>query len=77
MPVETVPQLILLTTVLLHSVLVFSTTTYVFVSGNLSSAQGSLLFLILHVYVGIMEEDLLSSDDWYYLCLNVHSGPSL
>ena len=25
----------------------------------------------------IMKEDLLSSDDWYYLCLNVQSGPSL
>ena len=34
------------------------TNTYVFVSGNLSSAQGSLLFLTLHMYVGIMEEDL-------------------
>ena len=37
----------------------------------------SLLCLMLHMYVGTVEEDLLSSDDWYYLILKVHSGPSL
>ena len=26
---------------------------------------------------GYVEEDLLSSDDLYYLLLNVHSGPSI
>ena len=26
---------------------------------------------------GYVEEDQLSSDEWYYLCLYVHSGPSL
>ena len=30
-----------------------------------------------HMYVGIMEEEQLLSDDWYYLILNVHSGTSL
>ena len=36
-----------------------------------------MLFLTLHMYVGTMEEDQLSSDNWYYLLLHVHSGPSL
>ena len=28
------------------------------------------------MYVGIMEEDLLSSDDWYYLSLVPRPAPS-
>ena len=31
----------------------------------------------LHMYAGIIKEDLVSRYDWYYLCLQVHSGPYL